>query len=150
MAEKRVSRSIVVDAPAERLFALVADPARHADFDGSGTVRGSESGSGRLAMGSEFGMSMRLGVPYRMGNRVVEFEEGRHIAWRTAGPHRWGWTFEPEEDGRTRVTETFDYSLVPFPMAWAFIVLGIPGRNARAIEDSLLRFRSLAEEEHRG
>lgn len=36
----RVSRSVEVAAPAAELFAIVADPRRHRELDGSGTVRG--------------------------------------------------------------------------------------------------------------
>jgi hypothetical protein len=49
-------------------------------------------------------------------NHVVEFEEGRRIAWRPAEPgeqppgHLWRWELEPLDDGRTRVTHTYDWS----------------------------------------
>ncbi len=55
-------------------------------------------------------MSMRLwGVPYRVRNRVVEFEENRLIAWRHFEPQHWRFELQPTKSG-TRVTETFDYS----------------------------------------
>ncbi|MHB1497462.1 MAG: hypothetical protein ACYCXN_06065, partial [Acidimicrobiales bacterium] len=37
----KVSRRI--EAPADRIFAILADPVRHLDFDGSGMLRGSLS-----------------------------------------------------------------------------------------------------------
>ena len=42
------------------------------------------------SLGSTFGMSMKLGVPYSMTNTVIEFEPDRRIAWQTvlAGPAR--------------------------------------------------------------
>ena len=107
-----VSRSIVVDASAERVFDLLADPRRHAEFDGSGSVKGSVSGPERLSLGAKFGMDMRLVVPYRIGNQVKEFDEGRRIAWAHFGGHRWRYELQPLPDGGTRITETFDATTV--------------------------------------
>lgn len=67
-----ISRSLVIDAPADRIFDVLADPRRHPDFDGSGSVRGAISGPQRLSLGAKFGMDMRLGVPYRVSSRVKE------------------------------------------------------------------------------
>lgn len=145
MAKYQVSRSITVAAPAERIFALLTDPRRHPEFDGSATVRKRRHGAERLVAGAEFGMDMRMfGVPYRMVNRVVEYEENRLVAWRHIGPHRWRWQVEPRKDGTTRVTETFDYSRAGTLL---YQLLGHPARNARAIEATLPRLKALAEAE---
>ncbi|GHC69519.1 hypothetical protein GCM10007079_00140 [Nocardiopsis terrae] len=143
MAKHMVARSVVVDAPAKSIFDLVATPSQHPVFDGSGTVQQAHFGPERLEPGAEFGMDMRmLGLPYRMTNRVVEFEEGRLIAWRHVGSHRWRYEFEELAGGGTLVTETFDYSRGQV----AFYVLsGAPARNARGIERTLERLRVAAE-----
>ncbi|MFZ9628999.1 MAG: SRPBCC family protein [Ilumatobacteraceae bacterium] len=106
-----------IPAPAESIFNLLADPSRHRDIDGSGTVRAPSGGSQRLALGSVFGMNMRLGIPYAMVNEVVEFEENRRIAWqprpkyrllrRFVGGRIWRYELEPREGG-TLVRETWD------------------------------------------
>jgi uncharacterized protein YndB with AHSA1/START domain len=106
-----------IAAPAERIFALLADPARHQDIDGSGTVRKSKVGSQRLTLGSTFGMSMKFGIPYSMVNTVIEFEPNRLIAWQTRGPlgpfarytggRIWRYELEPA-DGGTIVRESWD------------------------------------------
>ncbi|MEY3616256.1 MAG: hypothetical protein RLZZ518_1259, partial [Actinomycetota bacterium] len=57
----------------------------------------------------KFGMSMRLGLPYRITNVVVEFDEARQIGWRHFGGHVWRYLLTPVEGG-TLVTEQFDYS----------------------------------------
>lgn len=107
----------VIPAPASKIFDLLADPARHRDIDGSGTVRDAKGGSERLHLGSRFGMSMKLGIPYSMVSEVVEFEEDRLIAWQTRPPLKlmelfiggriWRYELEPVEGG-TRVRESWD------------------------------------------
>jgi uncharacterized protein YndB with AHSA1/START domain len=138
-----VSRSIVVQAPAERVFDLLADPRRHPDFDGSGSVRGAAAGPQRLSLGAKFGMDMRLGVPYRVSSQVKEFEEGRRIAWAHLGGHRWRYELEPLDGTTTRVTETFDATTAR--SARALKLMDAYNRNARAIEETLPRLKALAE-----
>jgi uncharacterized protein YndB with AHSA1/START domain len=115
--EEVVSVERFIPAPPEKIFDLLADPARHRDIDGSGTVRDATSGSQRLALGSTFGMSMKLGVPYSMVSEVIDYEENRRIAWQTRPPISWGarfaggriWRYELERvDGGTLVRETWD------------------------------------------
>src|SRR5215212_7794352 len=76
----------VIPSPPGPIFDLLADPSRHRDIDGSGTVRNAKRVPERLGLGSRFGMSMKLGLPYSMVSTVVEFEEDRRIAWQTRGP----------------------------------------------------------------
>ncbi|MGO9028304.1 MAG: SRPBCC family protein [Acidimicrobiales bacterium] len=105
-----------IPAPPEAIFDLLADPERHHDIDGSGTVRGAKQGSQRLALGSTFGMSMKMGIPYAMVSTVIEFEDNRCIAWQTRGPTAVGrlfggriWRYQLEPvDGGTRVRESWD------------------------------------------
>jgi len=107
----------VIPAPPEAIFALLADPTRHRDIDGSGTVRDAKNPPQTLALGSRFGMSMKLGVPYSMVSTVIEFEPNRRIAWQTAPPigsslaggRIWRYELEPVEGG-TKVRETWDIS----------------------------------------
>jgi uncharacterized protein YndB with AHSA1/START domain len=109
----------VIAAPAAALFAIVTDPDRHPEIDGSGTVIKTKPGTpDRLALGSVFGMSMKMGVPYSMSNTVIEFEPDRRIAWQTVisgplgrfvGGRIWRYDFEPV-DGGTKVTESWDIS----------------------------------------
>ena len=114
-----VSVERVIPAAPEPIFDLLADPAHHPDIDGSGTVRDAKAGSERLALGSTFGMSMKMGVPYSMVSEVIEFDENRRIAWQTKPPVWWGaklgggriWRYELEPvDGGTCVRETWDIS----------------------------------------
>ena len=108
----------VIPAPPEKIFDLLACPDRHHDIDGSGTVREAKDAPDRLALGSTFGMSMKMGLPYSMVSTVVEFDENRRIAWQTRGPGKLGqriggriWRYELEPvDGGTLVRESWDIS----------------------------------------
>lgn len=105
-----VSETRVIAAPRQLLFDLLADPAMHPHIDGSGTVRAQRSkGPSRLGAGVRFGMSMRMGLPYRISNRVVEFEEGERVAWMHMSRAVWRWEFRDVEGG-TEVRESFDWS----------------------------------------
>lgn len=147
MAQHKVSRSVVVAAPASEIFEILAAPSRHPEFDGSGSVRRFRTGPSRLELGTHFGMRMQLGTGYRISNQVVEFTEGRRIAWRHFAPHRWRFELEPLDDRTTRVTETFDYAN---PLAYYYVLFGWPNRNARGIEETLPRLKELAEQETAG
>jgi hypothetical protein len=132
-----VTRSVVVAAPPEEVFALLADIRRHPEIDGSGTVRGALRGPERLTLGSRFGMKMRLGIPYVITSEVIEFTEGRRIAWRHFGHHVWRYELEPVGTG-TKITESFDWRPSRAPRVLELI--GYPARNTRGIEATLKRF----------
>src|SRR3954468_22550133 len=65
-------------------------------------------------VGDMFTMSLRKGSIRE--NHVVEFDEGRRIAWRPAEPgsrppgHLWRWELEQIAPDRTRVTHTYDWT----------------------------------------
>lgn len=109
----------IIQAPAAAIFDIIADPARHPEIDGSGTVRQVRPGaSARLSPGATFGMDMKRGVHYAMLSTVTEFSEGELIAWspKPAGGRGarfvgriWRYDLEPV-DGGTRVRETWDIS----------------------------------------
>ena len=146
MSKNRVvSRTRVIKATPAEIFEILVDPSKHPLFDGSGTVKGAKSeASQRLALGSTFGMDMKMGVPYGITNTVVEFEEGRLIAWRHMGGHRWRYVLEPlPAEKSTQVTESFDWSTSKAPM---FIELArYPAKNAKSIEKTLDRLSELLD-----
>jgi uncharacterized protein YndB with AHSA1/START domain len=109
-SEHSVSEVRVIPVPRQQLFDLVADPAMHPRIDGSGSVRAARSGGpARLAPDVRFGMDMRMKLPYRISNRVVEFVEGERLAWAHFSRAVWRWEFRDVEGG-TEVRETFDWS----------------------------------------
>lgn len=137
-----MSESRVIAADPQRLFDIVADPAQHPVIDGSGSVRASQDAAPpRLALGSRFGMDMKIGAPYKITNKVVEFEEGRLIGWRHFNGHVWRYLFEPV-DGGTKVTEQWDAR--PAKNRIGLLLLGFPARNRRGIRRTLQRLDEVA------
>jgi uncharacterized protein YndB with AHSA1/START domain len=136
----------VIPARPEAIFALLSDPRRHHDFDGSGTVRDAKNVPDQLELGSSFGMSMKLGIPYSMVSTVIEYEPNRRIAWQTyptvgkrlAGGRIWRYELEPVNGG-TRVRETWDISQERVKA----IVRGARGKTIEAMTKTLERLESL-------
>jgi uncharacterized protein YndB with AHSA1/START domain len=131
-----VSASRVINASPAEIFDILADPAQHHVIDGSDTVVAARGGNPeRLSLGAKFGMDMKMGLPYRITNEVVEFEPDRRIAWRHFGHHIWRYELEPTDDG-TKVTESFDWSKSRFPPAYEWV--GYPAKHevnmARTLE----------------
>lgn len=107
---RRISRSVEVAAPVAELYRLVADPRRHHELDGSGTVRQNIAAPAELTVGSKFSTHMKiLKVPYRITSRVTALKPNELVEWRHPVGHRWRWEFEALSPTTTRVTETFDY-----------------------------------------
>jgi hypothetical protein len=143
-----VSVERVIAAPPEKIFELLADPHRHKEIDGSGTVQGVRGTSERLKLGSRFGMSMRLGVRYGMTSTVIEYEENRRIAWQprpaypVIGPLLGGriWRYELEPvPGGTRVRESWDIS----QERGKFMVRSAADKTREAMERTLERIEQI-------
>ena len=126
----RVSRRI--EAPAEVIFGVLADPDQHTALDGTGMLRGAVTTEPVTGVGDVFVMRMyfvRHG-DYEMNNHVVEFEQNRRIGWepeagrghpataadsneRTRWGHRWSYELVPDGPDATIVTEIYDCSNAP-------------------------------------
>ena len=144
-AERVLSVSRDIAAPAATIFDLLTDPARHGEFDGSGMVQELRGDDDRLTLGSKFGMNMKMGLlPYRITNTVVEYEDERLIAWEHFGKHRWRYQLEPLHDGSsTRVTESFDWSTSRSPKM--IEVMGYPKKHRPNIERTLANIAEIVE-----
>lgn len=147
-ADDVVSVERVIPAPPEKIFDLLADPSRHKDIDGSGSVRDSKEPSQRLKLGSTFGMNMKIGLPYSMVSEVIEFDENRRIAWQSRPPSKIGsklgggriWRYELEPvNGGTRVRESWDISQEKIKA----IVKPARKRTRVAMEKTLARIEEL-------
>lgn len=109
-----VSASLTIEAPAETIWELIAEPASQPSWDGNDNLASAEPGQRVRAVGEVFTMTLTMGAVRE--NHVVEFEEGRSIAWRPSEPgrpqpgHLWRWELEPQADGSTLATHTYDWS----------------------------------------
>jgi uncharacterized protein YndB with AHSA1/START domain len=141
----RASREIAADAA--RIFELIADPAQQPEWDGNDNLAEAPSGQRVRAVGEVFTMTLTMGSVRE--NHVVEFDEGRRIAWRPAEPgqeplgHLWRWELAPVDSSRTRVTHTYDWTQLTdekrFPRARA--------TTAERLQASLARLAAVAERE---
>jgi hypothetical protein len=128
---KSVEVSRRIEAPAAKIFNILANPQRQVDFDGSDMLRGVLLDRPISGVGDTFTMKMhRLGDDYLMINYVVEFEPDRRIFWEPApgdpsraegndpskvgiaAGYRWGYILTPDGDEATVVTEVFDSGAV--------------------------------------
>jgi uncharacterized protein YndB with AHSA1/START domain len=133
-ADRHVSTSRVIAAPAQDIFEVLADPAKHSIIDGSGSLVEAKGNPPRLFLGAKFGMKMSFHATMR--NKVVEFEDGKQIGWRHIGQHVWRYELETV-DGGTKVTETFDWR--PSPLPWLLEGQKIPTKNLASMEKTLER-----------
>jgi len=90
MTGETVSAATIMNAPVEAIFAVLADPARHAAVDGTGWVREFVDSTPLTAAGQVFRMAMyHADHPhgtYQMANRVrysarpcvISWEPGHH------------------------------------------------------------------------
>ena len=114
MPERVVTAGREIAAGAQQIFELIADPAQQPRWDGNDNLAQAEPGQRVRAVGDVFTMTNTTGKVRE--NHVVEFEEGRRIAWRPAEPgrpapgHLWRWELEPIDSGHTRVSHTYDWT----------------------------------------
>ena len=111
---KTRAASIIINATPEAIFNLLATPKMHPVIDGSNSVKSFITGPDRLTLGAKFRMNMKIGVRYRITNKVVEFKENEVIAWQHLG--RWIWRYEIKSIavGQSVVVESFDATNSPF------------------------------------
>ena len=108
------SASREIAASADRIFEFIADPAQQPRWDGNDNL--AEAQPGQRVRGQEDVFTMTLTGGAVRENHIVEFEEGRRIAWLPSEPgrrppgHLWRWELEPLTEIRTRVTHTYDWS----------------------------------------
>ncbi|MEV6554312.1 SRPBCC family protein [Nocardia sp. NPDC051756] len=113
-SSRTVTASREIAAGAEHVFELIADPARQPLWDGNENLAKAAAGQRVRAVGDVFVMTLTIGAD--RDNHVVEFDEGRRIAWRPSEPgqqppgHLWRWELEPIDETHTRVTHTYDWT----------------------------------------
>ena len=134
-----------VAAAADRIFELIADPSLQPSWDGNDNLSEAPAGQRVRAVGDVFVMTTTKGNIRE--NHVVEFAEGRRIAWRPAEPgqdapgHLWRWELEPIDSSSTRVTHTYDWTQLTDDSR----ISRARATTAEKLQNSLDRLAALAE-----
>lgn len=161
---EQLIRATTVNAPAQVVFDVLADPSTHEAIDGTGWVRESQGGQPLTHAGQIFRVAMyHEGHPekdYEVASRVEVFEPPRAIAWLPGhAPGRptsagaddaaleyggwiWRYDLEPAGDDQTTVTLTYDWSAVP-PEGRE--IIPFPMFDVSHLDNSLKHLAELAE-----
>ncbi len=127
MASETVSVSIIIKAPAEAIFAVLIDPAKHAAIDGTGWVSEPLDRQPLTASGQVFRMAMyhpdHPNGNYEMANLVQVFDPPHAISWKPGydpgdgnlrfGGWIWRYDLAPFGPSQTEVRLSYDWSAVP-------------------------------------
>jgi uncharacterized protein YndB with AHSA1/START domain len=155
MADDCISATLVISAPVEAVFAVLADPAKHAAIDGTGWVCDAVDAKPLTAAGQIFRMSMyhpnHPDGNYQMANRVQVFDPPRTISWEpgneaadgTVSVPGWIWRYDLTSAGPTSTTVTlsYDWSAVWDPIREH---IGFPPFPAEHLRNSLIHLGELA------
>ena len=93
---------------------MIASPSRQPEWDGNDNLARADPGQRVRSAGDVFTMTLTVGSVRQ--NHVVEFVEGRLIAWKPAEPdqapvgHLWRWELEPIDDECSLVVHTYDWT----------------------------------------
>ena len=156
MTDETIKSTCVVDAPAETVFDVLADPTTHQAIDGTGWVREPLDGKRLTGVGQVFRMAMYHtnygGMHYEVANRVEVFQPPHAIAWLPGqgaddanldfGGWIWRYDLEPVGDDRTEVTLTYDWSAVPPAIRER---IGFPPFDRQHLDNSLKHLAGLAQ-----
>ena len=131
MADDSVSTTTMIGAPADVIFGVLANPAKHAAIDGTGWVREHLDSQPLTAAGQIFQVAMyhpnHPDGSYETANQVLAFEPPRVISWKPGyvSPATgklefggWIWRYDLTQLGpdKTKVTLSYDWSAVgPIP-----------------------------------
>jgi len=155
MDGEQLIATITIDAPADDVFAVLANPATHAAIDGTGWVRHSHDNEPLSTPGQIFRMAMyhpnHPDGDYEMANEVTVCEPPRAIAWKPGydagdgglGFGGWTWRYDLEPTGpqSTSVTLTYDWSAVPDDIRQH---IGFPPFAVDHLDNSLAHLAALA------
>jgi uncharacterized protein YndB with AHSA1/START domain len=146
------SAEIVIDAPAETIWATVADVTRVGEWSAE-CKRCSWVGEASGAVpGARFrGANQRIWLRWTRLNEIVSVDAPRRLIWRTiaSGPYpdsvEWHIELTPE-NGSTRVRESFTVVTMPRLMEW-LVTAAVPAHRDRTrdLENDLKRLKRLIE-----
>jgi hypothetical protein len=127
VASETISVSVTMRAPAEAIFAVLVDPAKHAAIDGTGWVIDPLDRQLLSASGQVFRMAMyhpnHPSGNYEVANLVQVFDPPHAISWKPGydpgdgdlrfGGWIWRYDLTPIGPSETDVRLSYDWSAVP-------------------------------------
>lgn len=155
MADESRSATTIIHASAEVIFAVLADPAKHAAIDGTGWVLEPLDSTPLTAVGQVFRIAMyhpnHRDGNYQMANLVEIFDPPSAIAWKPGqdtedgglrfGGWVWRYDLTPLGPSETKVTLSYDWSAVSDPVRQR---IGFPPFPADHLGNSLAHLAELA------
>ena len=157
VTEETMSATTTVNAPAEAVFDVLADPTTHAAIDGTGWVREALDGAPLTETGQIFRMAMyhenHPDKGYEMVNKVVVYDPPQIIAWEPGqdvegdgnlafGGWIWRYDLKPVGPSETEVKLCYDWSAVPQHLREH---IGFPPFGVEHLHNSLQHLAELAE-----
>lgn len=110
----KVSRSIILKAPVDKVFQYISNPVNEMEFIPSITDIRDVQGQG---VGDKYGWTYKMmGISLQGESEIIESVASKRYVNKSTGGivSTWTWTFEPEGDG-TRLGITVDYT-IPVPV----------------------------------
>ncbi len=109
----RVGSTILIGAPADRVWAAISDPTRVLSFM-SGVTRWESEGEPTTGLGARYRVLFRIGAA-EIGGLIefVEWDEGRELAWTSVLgiDQRGRWRLRQLSEGGTRVELRMAYGV---------------------------------------
>lgn len=110
----KVERSIIINAPMEKVFSYVADPANQLEYIPGITDIRDITGEG---VGKRYGWTYKaMGISLKGESEVIEYTPNERYVDKSSGGivSTWTWTFKSEAGG-TRLNVVIEYT-VPIPV----------------------------------
>jgi uncharacterized membrane protein len=145
----RVNDDIVVAAPIESVWSIIADAARVLSYM-SGVTRWEVAGATPAGLGARYRMLFRIGAAEVGGLiEVVEFSQPHEFAWTsvTGVDQRGRWRLREAPGGRTRVELRLAYGVAGAGISgWIAEQIAAPSVS-RHVRQTLQQLRRLVEHE---
>jgi carbon monoxide dehydrogenase subunit G len=135
---------ITIQAPREKVYAMISDPTRLPDWVPSlGEVR-NVSGTG-IGQTHEWTYKM-VGLPFKGRSEVVEVTPPSRRVTRTTGGIESTWTFDLEEEGggATNLSLAIEYT-IPVPVVRKLAERLVRRRNERELKHGLEHLKEILE-----
>ena len=141
----RLEKSIVINAPVEKVFAYVREPASEPEWM-PGMVEVGDVVQTKEGVGSHYRFTYSLaGLLFRGESRTIEYVPNRRIVTQSKGgiESLWTWTFEPHGGG-TKLSVVVEYT-VPIPVLGKLAEAVVHRQNEREADLAMTNIKTRLE-----